>query len=159
MKIYRHIAIGLAAAILLSSARGPVVVLSAAKAPGVFGADVLDVQRVVSYVFGGTQEDPSADVNGDGCVDILDLQRMLALANTAETPAPVRPPLPEVPAVAPRLGSVFILGVLPRSRPFAAPAQAEAGQVSDRALEAEPARTVARYLYGLTPHAPPFEQA
>lgn len=50
--------------------------------------DICDVQRVIAQLANGPCADNPADVNGDGQVDILDLQRVLHLAAKGEEKEP-----------------------------------------------------------------------
>lgn len=117
--------------------------------------DVRDVQTVVTQVLNGLAPDRRADVNNDGRIDVLDLQRVLARATEARAPKQDRPadtkPKATVPAgtraPAPAALAERYLPTTGPERPvFDWPKRDRAAVI--------PTDTE-RYLFGLTPHAPP----
>ena len=63
--------------------------------------DIRDVQNAVTQVLHGSSPDRRADVNADGRVDVLDLQRILAQATQAEAPERDSPTEPKPKSTAP----------------------------------------------------------
>ncbi len=118
--------------------------------------DVLDVQAVVAHVLSEDPDSRVADVNGDGRLDVLDLQAVVAQAADSEVPA-------STPADTPRKATFPVLRVprmLPANR-LCLPRADENAPVPMRFRQAKAVRIAAlrtqveRYLFTLTPHAPP----
>ena len=124
--------------------------------------DVQDIQCLVAHILTSTANGavlPRRDINGDGQVDILDLQTVTALATTL----PEQPDAPAQPT--------HSKGVMPSNLrmdgPLAASAVAPisttrlpemgAGHLIPAAYAANPLQHQARYLFLLTPHAPPLD--
>ena len=129
---------------------------AAADANGDHQVDILDIQMVVGHVLGGPGASAQADVNGDGRVDVLDLQRIVSQATQdvppeQDTPQDSRPegvmPSGVCVPIAPVWAKAVAVLVAPEDTGKAArwPRQADLPV---------PAKTE-RYLFTLTPHAPP----
>ena len=122
--------------------------------------DILDIQAVVAQVMGDA---PSAagDVNADGRVDILDLQRVVAQATQADKPAKSPDGTPRPEATLPSSAPVFLC-LTPHG-------QVVFGLVSDgsdvsrqweeASVSSRLSTQIERYLFTLTPHAPPSLEA
>ena len=117
--------------------------------------DVRDVQTVVTQVLNGLAPYRRADVNNDGRIDVLDLQRVLARATEAEAPKQDRPvdikPKATVPAgahaPAPAALAERYLAATGPQRPVSDWPKRDRAVVIPTDTE--------RYLFRLTPHAPP----
>jgi hypothetical protein len=116
--------------------------------------DVLDMQLLVASLLRHGTANP--DVNGDGRVDVLDLQAFLSgegRTDTPDKPTPTEHP----PGVTPAPVSA------PQHYPLAGLCHTESAATVREALspfrETVPRHTAntgaLRYLFGLTPHAPP----
>lgn len=118
--------------------------------------DVLDLQGLASALLNDVER-PEADVNGDGQVDILDFQLALAQPEAEPPEMPEMPPAHGRKGIAPPLvradaqpSSERIFALFPRfapPRPF---------PICRRAAEESVTPQTQRYLFKLTPHAPPF---
>ena len=117
--------------------------------------DVRDVQNVVTQVLNGLAPDRRADVNNDGRIDVLDLQRVLARATEAQAPKHDPPmdtrPKATIPAgthaPAPAALAERYLPKTGPERPGTDWPQRDRAPVIPTDTE--------RYLFRLTPHAPP----
>ncbi|MFP4501566.1 MAG: dockerin type I domain-containing protein [Candidatus Hydrogenedentota bacterium] len=117
--------------------------------------DIRDLQVVIAAVFSGGAPS-AADVNSDGTVDVRDYQFLLARTRDpgarAPLPAPphtgerATPPLPAPTLCPPR----SITAPTP-----AAPHRARGGAGRQERAAVVHAARCARYVYNLTPHAPP----
>lgn len=131
----------------------------AADANGDSRADVLDVQVIVAQILAASAGSAaSADVNHDGRVDVLDFQQ--TLAETAQT-APPSKPLPEnrrPDAVFPVTIQGLALAALPErlSAHLATPAPKPCPRGALRDSGAAIPKETERWLFSLTPHAPPL---
>jgi len=144
-------------AVMATGLAGPRAFLSLdSDANGDREVNVLDVQVVVADVLSGPSRTGSADVNADGRVDILDLQRILSQAATTDAPkqdAPAEcepkaaPPAPFVPLTIAATGRI----TADTDHRIAAlrAGWSKIERVAPMAAQTE------RYLYTLTPHAPP----
>ncbi len=117
--------------------------------------DVLELQRLVADVISGAAEHRVKDVNHDGRVDILDLQVLMA---QAQTRAPIVPPAPEDN---PPRAIISDRGEIQELRPaaqFGLPPGHHDGCMGEepggRRWEPKPLN-MARYVFRLHPHAPP----
>jgi hypothetical protein len=118
--------------------------------------DVLDIQAVLDAVIADSEADPRTDVNGNGQTNILDFQ----LTQAQATATPERRPAPEQelplkachfsnpPAPWIRFEQTVTVVALaqPSPRPFL--------RSPDAGIDGIDSKTE-RYLYGLTPNAPP----
>jgi len=124
--------------------------------------DVQDIQCLVAHILTSTANGavlPRRDINGDGQVDILDLQTVTALATTLPQP-------PDTPAQ-PAHSKGVMPATLRMDGPLAASAEAPisttrlpeigAGNSVPVVYAADPLQQQARYLFLLTPHAPPLD--
>ncbi|NIA15983.1 MAG: hypothetical protein GWP08_18115 [Nitrospiraceae bacterium] len=144
-------------AIMATGFAGPRAFLSLdSDANGDRQVNVLDLQVVVADVLSGPSQTGPADVNADGRVDILDLQRILSQAATTDAPeqdAPAErepkaaPPAPFVPRI------LATTGRLTADTDHRIAALRAAWPKIQRVVPMT-AQTE-RYLYTLTPHAPP----
>lgn len=156
MRIALSIRVLCALALAVSMASAPTRAVVSDDAGAVLG--VLQVQRILAAVMGGAGPDGLSDVNGDGCVDVLDFQGAVAQAtgqakeerSEEDDPAPAR-----TCVLSP---SLFWLDK-PVCRPGeTVPVSDEAQSrraARDLAVAALPAPDTERYLFILTPHAPP----
>jgi hypothetical protein len=117
--------------------------------------DVFDVQAIVADML-TRMPATEADVNRDGQVDVFDLQAAVAEANdtTPTTEAPKESPVPDT-------------GIIPRVEmpPLQAPAIFRLAKIIEEDSQSlwnqghdeffGPLPETARYLFRLTPHAPP----
>ena len=123
--------------------------------------NILDAQVMVAKVLkGGTSEEKAkVDVNHDGRVDILDLQYILAHLNDVapqkENPLPPDSQTPKAVLIIVdrswariEAGVVSVLPFLEDAVAFSQPIRAE--------VVLAPSRQMERYLFTLTPNAPPF---
>jgi len=134
-----------------------VAIHGSADANGDRQVDVRDVQAVVTQVLRGLPPDRRADVNNDGRIDVLDLQRVLAGAAEAEAPRDDRPqetrPKATVPAGA-HLPAPALLAERHQTVPSAGLEHPASYWSTLNRAAVIPADTE-RYLFRLTPHAPP----
>jgi len=123
--------------------------------------DVLDVQRVVFQVLNGSLPDRAVDVNADGRIDILDLQRVLAQATQAQLPRREAPAKSKPDATPPAMPLVP-MPLAATARRFLSPIPEDSSSFArwskHDCIVAIPRQTE-RYLYALTPHAPPHAKA
>jgi len=117
--------------------------------------DVRDVQTVVTQVLNGLAPEHRADVNNDGRIDVLDLQRVLARATEAKAPEHAPPVETKAKATVPTgtratapaaLAERYLATTGPQ-RPVLDWPERDRAPVIPTDTE--------RYLFGLTPHAPP----
>ena len=117
--------------------------------------DVLDIQAVIGGVLAAQMPDRLTDVNGDGQTDVLDLQ--LTLRRIGEPAQDQGAPLDDFSLEAPRSSvPIFSLARSAQRRGMLAalpPRHARRAFLETRSRPAS-CRTD-RYLYRLTPHAPP----
>ena len=120
--------------------------------------DVLDVQRVLAAVTQRGPVEACFDVNGDGAVDILDYQFILAQATYARSSEQDIPEGPAPDGVIPQrvLAPVLQLAsAFPTPQSDRQPACGGQGLRLDAYRSAQIPPKTERYLYTLTPHAPP----
>lgn len=144
-------------AVVTAGLAGPRALLSLDNdANGDREVNVLDVQVAVANVLSDPSRTGPADVNADGRVDILDLQRILSQAATTDAPkqdAPAErepkatPPAPFVPLTIAATGRITADTDHQTAAIRAMWSKIE--RVAPMAAQTE------RYLYTLTPHAPP----
>ena len=119
--------------------------------------DILDVQSIIAAVVKHVPADSVTDVNADGCVDVLDLQFILARATYARSPEKPTPPEPKPSATAPVRAHAPVSPSLARQLTLE-PAQQPTPTCFRWShmvhFVATPTDTE-RYLFTLTPHAPP----
>ena len=120
-------------------------------------ADILSVQSVVANVLEARASADATDVNGDGEVNVLDLQRLIAGNAEAEVPEDDSPPDDEGDATVPvRTQSVPPL-FLQTSRTLGLEVDENRNPPYSRDFESYPVKLpgVQRYLFNLMPNAPP----
>jgi hypothetical protein len=143
------------AVLLVVGAPGSLPRAAAGDVNGDRTVDVLDLQRLVADVLNSTGGGIT-DLNGDGVIDILDLQLLLAEAARAGETAPDAPEsgppaaAPNPPGPSARPASVrSIITLLPAEfRP-------DSGKSPLREGRPRIPRDIERYLFTLTPNAPP----
>ena len=119
--------------------------------------DVLDLQTVVAQVLSASSAKVCADVNCDGRIDILDLQWILAHATQADSPMKESPAESKGEATAPAIRDVptpLIVSVRLVPELGARDRRGPANWTKRDRFAAIPTHTE-RYLFTLTPHAPP----
>jgi hypothetical protein len=120
--------------------------------------NILDAQAMVANVLTGSASGEGSDANHDGCVDIRDLQFVLARLNRAhsdEAPMPTESKAPgAVLTISDRSWARLETGVVEILS-----AVSDESSVRSR-CHSEPVVVLSsrteRYLYTLTPNAPPF---
>jgi len=121
--------------------------------------DVLDVQRVFAAGAEGSADRVRYDLNNDGKVDILDMHIVLSNATYGQSGNrdAQDPPTPDATATVPAPQQFFsLLAPAPvLSRPVVETARSEAVLVWLACAAHPPSRTE-RYLFNLTPNAPPL---
>jgi len=146
-------------ALIGSTVVGPgAYVASTADTNGDWVVDVRDVQNAVTQVLHGSSPDRRADVNADGRVDVLDLQRILAEATQAEAPEKDSPTEPKPKSTAPvgryvPAPPVLCCTIAPKSEPGE---QGPATRWARLAASVTISPRTERFLFTLTPHAPPL---
>lgn len=140
---------------LVMAGHGPLTPASAGDVNDDGAVDVLDLQRLVAEVL-GPAGGAIADLNRDGSIDILDLQLVLAEAAQTGQTAPDAPDDGPPPAVTGASGTAAwptpgrpLVAFLPANfRP-------DSGKAGLREARPRIPRDIERYLFTLTPNAPP----
>jgi hypothetical protein len=121
-------------------------------------ADIKDVQQLLSDTLADAATPAAADVNGDGAVDVRDLQCLLAgVVETEELPErPAQDQNDDATTPATAKPNPPQSGAVERARLLRQPAPGETQHTFRFDDGPLPRPGTARYLYALTPHAPPF---
>lgn len=120
--------------------------------------DILDVQALVSQVLNGTAPADKADVNKDGQIDVRDVQFALAHLNaqtSSDQPEPEQRKMPQAITAAPeqhwiRTGPTVTELLHPDAAGIRASERHRNAPLIVLSAHTE------RYLFTLTPNAPPF---
>jgi hypothetical protein len=119
--------------------------------------NVLDLQRLLTGMFAETSAPGAADLNGDGLIDVLDLQLLIAHTHDADAPESPEQPVPApvgMLSAQPQPYQPRVLALAPNSHPPLPPAQAHPGVRRGEVFPTAQPSTL-RFLFQLTPHAPP----
>jgi hypothetical protein len=155
----RFVTSALVASVAVSAIVGPLsVAIDRGDLNGDGVVDILDAQVMIAQVMNATLPLNVADVTGDGRIDVLDLQFVMARLNDADsgtTKLPDESSAPKsVPASLARCWAKPALTVIALVRPDEDEAQESARFDHCPVVTLTPDKE--RYLFTLTPNAPPF---
>jgi len=158
VKVYQVLTYALALSLVaLGLCQPDLALIEGADANGDRAVDVLDVQTVVARVLGYSAPGGCADVNSDGAIDVLDLQCILAQLTHADAPQKQVPPDSKPDARIPANHGFRVPVVLADAAGFVA--REGALPASTTCLNIDPfmgtSKQTERYLFTLTPNAPP----
>lgn len=148
----------LAASLASAAAAPPAIVDATEDLNGDRAVNVLDLQQIVAQLLDTGVADRPPDVNGDGVIDILDVQRILARTAEARDPED-NPSENSSPKSTPPITFSLKLPLVQRCASIDLPeAPSGAARRWERRDTHPPivCRHRERYLYVLTPNAPPI---